>query len=116
MSDPAVAVTCHEPYLKRLPEALASIDRQRITASDRIVAFDGCAAPALPGSWRAVTGEWHHPSKARNAGLATTTSQWVVFWDADNMTNSDGTRCCREKFFDEAIRFAFMAASGARIT
>ncbi len=85
MSDPAVVVTCHEPYLKWLPEALASIDRQRTTASDRIVVFDGCAAPALPGSWRAVTGEWHHPSKARNAGLATTTSQWIVFWDADNI-------------------------------
>ncbi|MBV9282264.1 MAG: glycosyltransferase, partial [Chloroflexi bacterium] len=82
----AVVVTCHEPCAKWLPDALVSIDRQSPAPAERVVAFDRCEPAGLPGPhWRSVTGNWGHPSLARNAGLAATTAPWVLFWDADNV-------------------------------
>jgi hypothetical protein len=86
LDDIAVVVTCHEPYLLWLPEALASVDRQLPAPAERVVAFDGCApAPVLPDGWRCVTGRWGRPSGPRDAGLTATTASWVTFLDADNV-------------------------------
>jgi glycosyltransferase involved in cell wall biosynthesis len=82
----AVVVTCHEPYLRWLPEALASIDRQAPGPAERIVLFDRCQPPAAGHSrWRFLTGDWGHPSGARNVGLHATRAPWLVFWDTDNL-------------------------------
>ena len=67
---------------------MASIDAQSTVATGRVVAFDGCAATEVPPGWRAVTGRWCHPSLARNAGYRSADSDWVVFWDADNLMPS----------------------------
>jgi glycosyltransferase involved in cell wall biosynthesis len=84
-SEIAVVVTCHEPHLKWLSSALGSIDRQIPAPAERIIAFDRCEPPALSAQWRTITGDWGHPSYGRNAGLAATTTPWVIFWDADNI-------------------------------
>jgi hypothetical protein len=47
VSDIAVVVTCHEPNLKWLPEALGSINRQRPEAVECVVVFDRCKPPAV---------------------------------------------------------------------
>ena len=79
-------VVCHKPYLRWLPDALSSVDRQLPGAGERIVIFDGCAAPDwLPDGWRTETGRWGHPSAARNAGVAATVAPWLIFLDADNV-------------------------------
>ena len=86
----AVIITCHAPYLRFLPEALESIDRQASGGLERVVVFDGCApAPDMPDHWASVTGSWRHPSAARNAGISATTAPWLIFVDADNAA-SDG--------------------------
>lgn len=86
MSTIAVVVTCHAPYLKWLPETLASIDRQIPAPTERVIAFDRCQPPpTLNPHWRAIGGDWGHPSFGRNAGLAATTAPWLIFWDADNI-------------------------------
>ena len=80
-------VTCHEPYLKWLPEAIASIDRQIPEPSERVVVFDRCKPPTVYGErWRFIEGDWWHPSGARNTGIAVTRAPWLIFWDAENMT------------------------------
>jgi hypothetical protein len=90
VSEIAVIVTCHEPYLKWLPEAIASIDRQMPKPVERVVIFDQCKSPALnDDGWRFIEGNWGHPSGARNAGIAATRTPWLVFWDADNVMAQD---------------------------
>jgi hypothetical protein len=84
--DIAVIVTCHEPYRRWLPDALASLEQQVPAAAEQVVVFDGCKPSAsISNSWRCITGEWMHPSGARNAGLRATSAPWLVFWDADNV-------------------------------
>jgi predicted O-methyltransferase YrrM len=89
MTDIAVIVTCHEPHLKWLPQALESINQQTPAAAERVVAYDGTRPPQLADTrWRLIHDDWRHPSPARNAGLAETTSPWAIFWDADNVMPS----------------------------
>jgi glycosyltransferase involved in cell wall biosynthesis/predicted O-methyltransferase YrrM len=79
----AVVVTCHAGYLPWLGTALDSIDRQDAPAAEKILVLDGCQAPARPG-WQTVPVAFGDPSPARNAGLARTSSPWIIFWDADH--------------------------------
>jgi hypothetical protein len=80
VSDIAVVVTCHEPYFKWLPEAIASIDRQIPERSERVVVVDRCKAPAVDGEqWRFIVSSRGHPSGARNAGIALTRALWLIF-------------------------------------
>jgi predicted O-methyltransferase YrrM/glycosyltransferase involved in cell wall biosynthesis len=83
--DLAVLVICHEPYLKFLPRTLQSIDHQWPAAAERVIAFDGCRPGQVAAGWQVIRGEWRHPSPARNAAMAETTSPWLIFWDADNV-------------------------------
>jgi Glycosyl transferase family 2 len=86
MSEMAVVVTCHASYLRWLPEALASIDRQAPQPAERVLVLDGCGAARIDTArWRTIQGSWHHPAGARNAGLAATRAPWVTFWDVDNV-------------------------------
>ncbi len=86
MSDIAVIITCHESYLKWLPEAINSIHRQMPAPRELVVVFDTCQPPALNNDrWRCIQGDWGHPSDARNAGITVTKAPWLIFWDADNI-------------------------------
>ena len=89
MLDIAVIITCHEPYFRWLPEALASIDQQVPAPAERVIAFDRCMPPSFVNQgWRCITGNWGHPSGGRNAGLKATTAPWLIFLDADNFAPS----------------------------
>lgn len=84
--DIAVIITCHRPYLRWLPEALAAIERQAPPFVERVVVFDGCEPPnSPPDGWRYVAGDWGNPTEGRNAGTAATGAPWLIFWDADNV-------------------------------
>ncbi|MGH9943027.1 MAG: glycosyltransferase [Pyrinomonadaceae bacterium] len=85
MSDIAVVVLCHEPYLKWLPGAVESIDRQLPPAAERVLVCDGCEPPPLNPHWQVIKGRWGNPAEARNTGAAATAASWLVFWDADNV-------------------------------
>ena len=86
MSDFSVVVTCHEPYRRWLPQAVASIEQQHPEPAERVVVLDECEpVDPLPASWRIVHGKWGHPPPARNRGIEVTTSPWLIFWDADNV-------------------------------
>src|SRR5438552_809317 len=86
-SDFALVTTCHGPYLRWLPDALASIERQFPRPAECVVVFDGCtpATGFISPAWRCITGNWGHPSGSRNAGLTATTAPWLIFLDADNV-------------------------------
>ena len=85
-ADVAIVVTCHEPYLRLLPDALAAVDRQVPEPAERVLVLDGCAPPSfIDARWRFISGSWGHPSGARNAGLAASRAPWLVFLDADNV-------------------------------
>jgi Glycosyl transferase family 2 len=97
MSDLAVVVTCHAPYLRWLPELLDSVDRQTPPPAERVLVLDGCDGPrAVDGRWRRVQGAWADPARARNAGLAVTRAPWMTFWDADNVM-ADGFVAAAER-------------------
>lgn len=82
----AIIVTCHAAYLRWLPEALRSIERQLPPGSERALVLDGCPeGAAASAGWRCITGDWGNPALARNAGLAATSAPWLIFWDADNV-------------------------------
>lgn len=86
-SEIAVVVACHEPYLDWLPGCLDSIDAQGV-AGQRILLLDGCEQPRWLmeyAHWQVVCGEWGNPGSARNSVVGRITSEWVVFFDADNL-------------------------------
>jgi glycosyltransferase involved in cell wall biosynthesis len=101
VSDIAMIVTCHDTYLKWLPEAMASIDHQIPTPAERLAIFDRCQAPAVKDGWRFIEGDWGHPSRARNAGIAATRAPWLVFWDADNVM-AEGYIAAMQRAIDRA--------------
>lgn len=87
----AVVLVCHEAYLKFLPDAVRSIQRQAVHADEKVLVLDGCEAPAhlnLEG-WEVIKGSWANPNPARNAGMQFTKSPWLIFFDADNVMAAD---------------------------
>lgn len=86
MSQLAVILTCHPPYLRWLPAALASIDSQLPTDAERVLVCDGCTPPAgSAAGWHVISGEWGLAPATRNAGMRVSSAPWLVFWDADNL-------------------------------
>lgn len=80
----AVVVTCHEAYLPMLGQCLASIDRQM--PCEKILVLDNVSQPFSREGWLVLrTASDGSPNPARNAGLARASSNWVIFWDADNI-------------------------------
>ena len=43
---------------------------------------------AHPKSIFLITGFWRGPGASRNAGLATAETEWITFWDSDDLPNS----------------------------
>lgn len=83
-----LVVTVHEPYLQWLPSLLASV-RQQNLAVRKMLVCDDCHPAQLDQEWEVLHGVWHDPNAARNAALEHITSEWVVFWDADNVMPGD---------------------------
>lgn len=82
-----IVVTCHEKYLKWLPQCLESIDSQTTPFSTKILSLDRTTLPEgmSADGWQVITGDWGTPNPARNEGLARCSEDWVVFFDADNL-------------------------------
>jgi hypothetical protein len=82
-----VVVLCHTAYLSFLPECLASIDNQSPAADRKLLVLDGCDLPPwVPTTgWEVICGKWGSPNPGRNLGLAQLDTEWVVFFDADNV-------------------------------
>lgn len=87
----AIVLVCHNAYLKFLPEAIRSIERQSAPPKEKVLVLDGCTMPsgAPPSGWKVIHGNWGNPNPARNAGIKATKSRWLVFFDADNAMPTD---------------------------
>lgn len=83
----AVVVTCHDKYLKWLPQCMRSIDAQKDGFSTKVLVLDRTDLPDDISSegWKIIKGDWGTPNPGRNAGLENCDEEWVVFFDADNM-------------------------------
>lgn len=96
----SVVVTCHEDYLRYLPDQVSHVDSQTMRPVQRIIAYDGedwetrvvALVRRYPG-WQVVGGNWGSPNPARNKALALVESEWVVFADADDFM---GERYCED--------------------
>lgn len=87
----AVVVVTHKPYLHFLKECLRSVEAQTIQPTELVLACDSCEPPSWVSRtrWNVIRGTWGNPNPARNAGIAHTTSEWIVFFDADNVMVPD---------------------------
>lgn len=84
----AVVLTCHDKYLKWLPECVRSINAQLPQPSEKILVLDGVQpvdVTAPLAGWKIITGNWKSPNPARDLGLRSCTSPWIIFFDADNI-------------------------------
>ena len=89
-ADIAVAVTCHEPYLKILPVQLAAVDRQTTTPTEKFLILDGCDLPfALPKDWQIIRTDAKSPNPGRTKAAEQTKAAWIVYADADDSMHPD---------------------------
>lgn len=85
VSQPApltVILTSHAPYFDKLDAVADSIARNN--PASKIMVGDSIALNQRPG-WKVQSGDFLNPNKARNCGLAEASTEWVVFWDGDNL-------------------------------
>ncbi len=108
----AIVVTAHgEPrYLGWAVEAMTSVDGQICAPRERILVLDS-APEASPASdyaesrgWGVIRGNWRNPGPARNAGIAATSSPWLVCLDADNLLPDRFFDGCRRAIADAGQR------------
>jgi hypothetical protein len=85
MATVAVVLLCHADYLPLVHEAVDSINGQQGAEwAQKFLVLDGC--DYNPGSgWEVIRGEWGNPNPGRNAALDQLNTDWVVYWDADNV-------------------------------
>ncbi len=94
----AVVIPCHD-YGRYLKEALDSVLAQTRPPDDIVVVDDSSTddTPQVAASFadrgvRYVRGEWKSVGAARNAGLAATKADFLVFLDADDLLHPDYVR------------------------
>ena len=87
----AVIIPCHN-YGRFLAEAIESVLAQTLLPQEIVVVDDAstdntrAVADSFAGKGvRYIRGEWHAVGEARNAGLRATTSDLLVFLDADDL-------------------------------
>lgn len=91
LSQPAegidIIVVTHAKYLDWLPGCMDSIDRQNFPGQ-RILMLDMDEPQRWLMEyphWQVIYGNWNNPSLARNTALPLVNTEWVVFFDADNI-------------------------------
>lgn len=83
----SVVVTTHPAYVEFLEKNLKAIDEQSRPFAQKILVLDGFDVwpfESLPG-WTVVNSFAKNPNASRNAGLRAVESDWVIFWDGDNI-------------------------------
>lgn len=105
----AIVVVAHSAYLSLLPEAVGSIDSQSIPFDEKVLVTDGCNAPDWLQGWKTIRVDAGNPNPCRNAGLDSVTSDWVVFFDADNIMHQDYSRVIRNKarYVDDGVAMLY---------
>lgn len=93
----AVAVSVHAEYLKFLPEALDSVDRQTVKPGEKWLICDGCDYTP-PAGWKIVHTSAGAPGPGRTEVIGRTGAEWVAWLDADDVFLPDhmaemGTAC-----------------------
>jgi len=86
-----VIVTCHQKYVDNgwLYGCLKSIDNQTIKC-EKILCLDDCVlSKPIQSDWLIISGNWHSPNPARNEGLKASRTEWVIFFDSDNLMLPD---------------------------
>ncbi len=100
----AVIIPCHN-YARYLGKAIESVIRQSYPIAEIIVVDDASTdetrevalSYALDGV-QYIRGDWRSVGKARNAGLRATTSQYLIFLDADDLLHVDYVRTGLDAF------------------
>lgn len=80
----SVVIICHDKYLEKLPASIKAIDEQSKPFVKKILSLDSCNY-AAPFGWTVISNNNKNPNATRNAGLSQVASEWVIFWDADNL-------------------------------
>jgi hypothetical protein len=98
-ADVAVIIPCHN-YGRYLGEAIESVLAQYVRPAEILVVDDAStdetaevAARYADRGARYIRGEWRSVGAARNAGLAATDAEYLVFLDADNILHPDYLAC-----------------------
>lgn len=91
--DISIVLTCHTEYLKYLLDCVNSINKQKIQPKQKILVLDNVDVfndkiYNLNG-WQIIQGDWGNPNVARNIGLKQCKTEWVIFFDADNIMMDD---------------------------
>lgn len=92
-SDISIVLVCHPNYIKYLENCINSIDGQTIIPDKKILILDNIdTIPdflSVHSDWLIKQGFWGSPNPARNLGLELCNSQWVCFFDSDNIMPFD---------------------------
>ena len=93
----AVVLIAHSAYTSFLPESVGSVDAQSVPFDEKILVTDNCDAPDFVQGWKTLRVDANNPNPARNAGLALVKSDWVVFFDADNVMHTEYCATARRR-------------------
>lgn len=88
----AVSVTCHDAYLKYLPDMILSIENQTNIPDERFLVLDNCEIPfwmKFYPKWKIITTKFGSPNMGRNAVIEKTKCDWVCFADADDIMDEN---------------------------
>lgn len=88
----SLVLTCHRDYLGYVKDSIASIVRQD-HLTKKILVLDGVVTSELTDlnlhSWEIIEVKTANPNLNRNIALDSINSDFVVFFDADNVMSSD---------------------------
>jgi len=89
----SLILTCHKKYadLGYLKTAIDSIDHQIYPFTEKILVCDGFELGSTPVGWNVIRSNCHSPCGSRNMGLISSTQDWVLPFDADNVMAHDYT-------------------------
>lgn len=82
----AIVLTCHDKYLKVLPNQIRAVDNQTHKANEKFLVLDGCDYTP-PEGWQVIKGEWKEPNPGRNVATLKAKSDWLIYVDADDEMN-----------------------------
>lgn len=106
----AIAVVCHAAYLPLLPEAIGSVESQTSRFDELVLVLDGCDSPSWVenSGWKVVCLNAGNPNPCRNAAIDATDSEWIIFWDADNLMHSEYAATARRRICEVGEGVAFI--------
>ena len=109
----AAVIPCHN-YGTYLTETIESLLAQTVLPADIVVVDDAsddntkeAAESFATKGVRYIRGEWRAVAKARNAGVKTTNTDFLICMDADDLLKPDYIEKCLEKMRDPRVGIAY---------